>query len=584
MTRPEPTPTLGLFRLLCVLAALVTVGAGVIHLLTVADHREHPLIAAFFVVTALAQLGWAVAVTLWPSKFLLLAGIAGNLAVVATWALTRTTGLPFVTGAEEPEAVGFRDAIATLFETLATGAAGLALTLPAAVAATVLPAGRRAVAVAAAAVLLLTTPAALAGHAHDDSHGGDVHAAKHADGGDTQGAHGHDAGSHDAGGHDAKHKHGAGDSHDQHSSNGHGDQHLASGHHGDGHPAGGHQHSGGGHGTHPGHGGGQGGGHGGGHDHGTPQPESFPQPKMWGTKTTMRIGPFYLPAAEQGGDAHFNRFGLVPQKPCQDCFITGIVPRLVYADGSNADVDTGPMLHHIVITDTGRQDPTCERWNGSGLAGHRIFASGNERTRFAMPRGFGYRATSSPWAYIAEIMNHSASSKTVYVEADVYHVPTSTKGMKPVTPVWLDVANCRDSEFTAPPGRSTKTWSWKSTLTGRVIGAGGHVHAGGVGIVLRNASTGKRMCTSEAAYGRGAFEGEVTQMSTCIWDRIGTVREGQSLAIDTIYHTPKAAEGVMGILMLVVYETDNLSGGSSPPAWMTRNPDTRPPQSGGHGH
>lgn len=576
MTRPEPTPTLGLFRLLCVLAALVTAGAGVIHLLTVADHREHPLIAAFFVVTAIAQLGWAVAIILWPSKLLLLAGIAGNLALVATWALTRTTGLPFVTGAEKPEAVGFPDAIATLFETLSAGAAGLALTLPAGVAAAVLPAGRHAVAMAAAAVLLLTTPAALATHTH--AHTGGAHAAEDAHGGDTQGAHGHDAS-----GQDAKHKHGTGGSHDQHPSSGHqdGDQQLASVHDSGSHPAGGHQRSGGGHGTHPGHSGGDG-GHGG-HDQGTPQPESFPQPKMWGTKTTMRIGPFYLPAAEQGGDAHFNRLGMVPQKPCQNCFITGIVPRLVYADGSNADVDTGPMLHHIVITDTGRQDPTCERWNGSGLAGQRIFASGNERTRFAMPRGFGYRVTSSPWSYIAEIMNHSASSKTVYLEADVYTVPASAKGMKPVTPVWLDVANCRDSEFTAPPGRSTKSWSWKSTLTGRVIGAGGHVHAGGVGVVLRNASTGKRMCTSEAAYGRGAFEGEVTQMSTCIWDRIGTVRDGQSLAIDTIYDTPKAAEGVMGILMLVVYETDNLSGGSSPPAWMTRDPDTRPPQSG-HGH
>lgn len=582
MTRPESRPTstasLGLFRVLCVLAALVSVGAGVIHLLSVADHREHPLMAAFFVATAVAQLGWAAAVILWPSKLLLFAGIAGNLGVVAVWAFSRTTGLPFVPGAETPEAVGFRDAVATLFELLSAGAAGLAVALPAAVATAALPAGRNAVAAASVLVLLLTTPAALATHSHGAHGHGDAHAAGHAHDGKSQGVHGHDAAE--------KHKHGAGEHADSHGDNGHAghSSHDAAGHsdHAD-HSASGHD--GAGHGDH-GTGGHEGHGSHGGHGHGTAPQETFPQPKMWGKKTTIRIGPFYLPAAESGGDAHFNRIGLVPQKPCQDCFVTGIVPRLAYADGSTADVDTGPMLHHIVITDTGRTDPTCERWQGSGLAGHRIFASGNERTRFAMPRGFGYRATNSPWAYIAEIMNHSPSAKTVYVEADVYHVPSSTRGMKPVKPVWLDVANCGNSEFTAPAGRSVERWSWTSTLTGRVIGAGGHVHAGGVGIILRNASTGRRMCTSEAAYGTsGAFRREVTQMSTCIWDRIGTVRAGQRLQIDTIYDSPgQALEGVMGILMLVVYETDDLSGGSSPPAWMTRNPDTRPPQSGGHGH
>lgn len=230
--------------------------------------------------------------------------------------------------------------------------------------------------------------------------------------------------------------------------------------------------------------------------------------------------------------------------------------------------------------DNGREDPTCSRWDGVGLAGQRIFASGNERTKFSLPRGFGFRATNSSWSYIAEIMNMSDSARTVYFDADVYYVPASTKGIKPVTPVWLDVANCRDSEYSVPAGRSTERWSWQSTLTGRVVAAGGHVHSGGVGIILGNGTTGRRMCTSEAAYGtRGAFRGEVTEMSTCIWDRIGTVRRGERLEIASIYDTAKPRDGVMGIYMLAVYETDDLSGGSPAPDWMRRNPDTKPTES-----
>jgi hypothetical protein len=47
-------------------------------------------------------------------------------------------------------------------------------------------------------------------------------------------------------------------------------------------------------------------------------------------------------------------------------------PDLVYGDGSRANMDTGPMLHHMVLTSQFRRDATC----GStllGLAGERFF-------------------------------------------------------------------------------------------------------------------------------------------------------------------------------------------------------------------
>lgn len=586
--------SLGLFRVLCTLAAIWGIGAGVIHFLAVGDHREHLLIAAFFAVTAVAQIAWAVLLILRPSKVLLYAGIAGNLALIGVWAISRTSGLPFVPGAEQAEPVGVRDIITVLFEALAAGTSALGAALTSA--AVLVPSGQRLIAASSAIALLLVTPATFAngahghgGAAHDDVHAaGEAHPHNAADG-DTH-KHGEGAG-HDQHGKGNAHQHGdgtheghaddgavqAGNAHEGHGGPGHEGHHGTDGTqgHGDGHE--GHEGTGG-HGDHGT------GGHG---DHGTGghhAEEGFSEPAMWGTKTRMRVGPFYLPPKDLGGDVHVNRVGFVPEKPCDNCYITGIKPDLVYADGSPADVDTGPMMHHVVISDTGREDPTCNRFQGVGLAGLRIFASGNERTSFALPRGYGYKGTDAPWSYIAELMNSSDKGRTVYVEADVFHVPASTKGMKPIRPVWMDVANCGFSEYSVPAGKSTERWSWPSSVTGRVVAAGGHVHSGGVGIILRNGSTGKRMCTSEARYGTtGAFKGEVVDMSTCIWDKLGTVREGQRLEIDSIYDTPKPLDGVMGILMLAVHETDDLSGGTTAPSWMRRNPDTKPTESG-HDH
>ena len=50
------------------------------------------------------------------------------------------------------------------------------------------------------------------------------------------------------------------------------------------------------------------------------------------------------------------------------------------------------------------------------------------------------------------------------------------------------------------------------------------------------------MCTSYAGYGTNpALQGRVESMSTCIWDRLGTVRAGEVLSIDTYYDLVRRA-------------------------------------------
>lgn len=340
--------------------------------------------------------------------------------------------------------------------------------------------------------------------------------------------------------------------------------------------------------------------------------------KFTGTKTTMRMGPFNLAPAPLGNLPNQNRIVPDVAKPCTDCFITGIVPRLEYADGTRADMTTGVMLHHVVFADTSRPDATCDREDGIGAIGQRLFAAGDERTPFALPEGYGYPVRDGEWIGVIDLMNSSPLPREVYYTADVYHVPASTKGMKPVTPVWMDIENCGNSQYAVPAGRSSTSWAWTSNLTGRIVAAAGHVHAGGVGTVLRNATTGKRICSSEADYGmaghdtgapdsmaqdsmaqdstaQDAMANMVTSMSLCTWDSLGTVEKGQTLELTSLYDTPQAMTGVMGIMLLAVAETENLEGGSKAPASMRATPDTKVPAGvatdhgmlggiGGHGH
>jgi hypothetical protein len=321
---------------------------------------------------------------------------------------------------------------------------------------------------------------------------------------------------------------------------------------------------------------------------GPPTPAPPPPP---GPVTVTRYGPFVLPPAGVGGDAdHANV--VIPDAPrvCSDCFLLGIEPDLVYADGSPANLDTGVMVHHAVFLESGKEDVTC---SGSqafpGHLGRRFFASGNERTRGQLPDGFGYSVGHTPWNAVFHIMNHSAVPKTVFFTLKARWVPASSGGILPVTPVWLDMGNCNTSEYDVPAGPSSRHWQWTSTITGRIVSTGGHVHAGGIRTTLSNATTGQRLCTSWAGYGtKPAFMGSVESMSVCSWDTLGPVKSGEVLDLEAFYNSAEPVPGAMGIMLAYVYETPNLGGGTPPPPEVTGDtpapPASTPPPSSHEGH
>jgi hypothetical protein len=583
---------------LAAVVALLAAGAGILHLLAAREHLEHPLIAAFFVNLAVAQFAWAGVLVRDRSRAVLLAGIVGNLAVVAIWMLSRTTGIPLFEATSEVEPIGMADAAATLFEITAAAGAGLLLVLPAeALRALLSPArAQRLVASTGAIALLLTIPGFVTeGHHHEHEHGDtDVLAAAHTH---TEGElagvdhalddHTHVPGSSLVPGaeqtvpHDHSHLTPIGEAAPagvvDHNAPGH--IHDPSHHHADvsGTPSGGdasaapHNHA-----------------------HAAPSSSSSqqtmtppPMPRPRGKVAEMLYGPFYLPSVDTGGQAHMNRILPAIAPPCTRCMVTAMYPDLVYVDGTSANMDTGPMLHHTVIFDPSEPDPTCGR-NGVGFMGHRLFASGNERTGMIMPEGYALPIGSPWWVGIFELMNHSLKSQVVFFKLTVRYLPMDDASVKPVTPIWLDVDNCADSEFAVPKGESVTTWKWKSNITGRIVAAGGHVHDGGISITMSNATRHERMCTSYAGYGtKPEYMGAVESMSICPHDRIGVVRAGETLQLDTYYNELRPTSGVMGIMMAFVYETNDLAGGSAPPAYYTAEPshDAPPPPShAGHSH
>jgi hypothetical protein len=263
----------------------------------------------------------------------------------------------------------------------------------------------------------------------------------------------------------------------------------------------------------------------------------------------VRYGPFTIPGGTETdpGMIH-NQLRFAVARPCLDCYITSFKPDLVYADGTRANMDTGPMLHHAVWTSQFQPDATC---GGTllGLAGQRFFATGNERTAIRLPSGYGYRVRwYDSWNMLVDLMNHSAESKTVYVKVTYTYRP-SWESVKRVRPVWLDIDQCGDSEYSIPAGYSDTHWDWTVNVPGKVVAMLGHVHGHGIAVEATNESNGgQSICRSVATLDPMDVH-SVLKMSTCTGDPLAVVQAGQTVRLHSEYNSTHPADDVMGIML-----------------------------------
>lgn len=101
-------------------AAALSVAAAMIHAYTMPQHFvEWWGYGVFFLINALAQGAGAVALIGWPRRSIFLVGVAGNLLILAMWAVSRTVGIPlFGPGAGRVESMDLPSVLCVTVEAL----------------------------------------------------------------------------------------------------------------------------------------------------------------------------------------------------------------------------------------------------------------------------------------------------------------------------------------------------------------------------------------------------------------------------------------------------------------------------------
>jgi len=286
---------------------------------------------------------------------------------------------------------------------------------------------------------------------------------------------------------------------------------------------------------------------------------------------TIEYGSYTIPAgsgdpADHEGMGHIhNKIVTKISKPCSDCTLIGITPDLVYEDGSEANIETGPALHHAVFfaESSGKSDVTCGG-SGPGALGERFFASGNERTAIDLSElPYGYVINKSEaWNMVLHLANWESTAKTVYIKMTwKYATGSDAESRSGLRPVWLDEDGCSlDSLITIPTGESDTHYDWEATFGGELIAAAGHMHDYGVNVELTNQSEGgELLCDSVAGFGGTGYvtpdEFEhISSMGVCSGEPVGTLSEGDTLRLHTIYNneTEESIEDAMGIMIAYI--------------------------------
>jgi hypothetical protein len=104
-------------QLLLLATAGLSAGAAGIHFAVVPGHLAEDLLAGyFFIAVAIAQALWAILLSHYPRRQLLVVGAVGNVMVAVLWLLVRVYGSPLGASPWTPEPFGFTDGMSAAFE------------------------------------------------------------------------------------------------------------------------------------------------------------------------------------------------------------------------------------------------------------------------------------------------------------------------------------------------------------------------------------------------------------------------------------------------------------------------------------
>ena len=248
--------------------------------------------------------------------------------------------------------------------------------------------------------------------------------------------------------------------------------------------------------------------------------------------------------------------------PGVDGYVTELHASLVHADGSKVMVNEA-MLHHLFF----RNDSRNRVRNCGSTRAESFYGTGEEDQSLDLPDGYGYRLRRHDvWAMGAMIMSHRYQASNVYLQY-TGKVETSRR-LTDVRPFWVRANGCNTVAYNVYGGGAKgsvddKVYKWKMPMSGRIVAAGGHLHAGAINLQLRDPNCANRVLFDNQPFYAAAddmmytarprlHEAGPTQTSWFSSAQGIPVRKGQELDLHGVYSNEYARQLVMSITHVYV--------------------------------
>jgi plastocyanin len=272
----------------------------------------------------------------------------------------------------------------------------------------------------------------------------------------------------------------------------------------------------------------------------------------------LRVGPFPIGKYEtEFLDQH------VPT-PKVKGFVTKMRARLVDGNGDRVLVNEA-MLHHVFFRNL---DRLRVKGNCPTQLPEVFYGTGEEDEALDLPEGYGYRLRGKDrWEMHGMLMSHRYRPGHVYVQ---YSGKVDTDpDLQNVRPLWVRANGCGQVSSYHVNGGGAKgavddrVYHWRVPLTGRIVAAGGHLHAGSINLELRDPACGDRVL-----YDNRPFFAPADDLFYTVYPRlheVGPVQtswfqsregipiaKGQRLDLHGLYERQYARPSVMAITHIYV--------------------------------
>jgi len=231
-----------------------------------------------------------------------------------------------------------------------------------------------------------------------------------------------------------------------------------------------------------------------------------------------KLGPYTMNVGNTNMGQNFRYNG--PKMFCNQngpCTVIAAQVGVVYADGKPANPSNGIYIHHILTSDsTKRQanwvsncgNPNSPPVNIAGLLGGTAFVGTGEDssdggalyTSEDGTRNTGYHIQAGDiFTGWAEIVNYNKVAKQIYVYYDLEWVPGIVGDDVKTVTLTATCGGMPGIRLSQSGATNTTSGKFSFMEDGAVLGARGHLHDGGVKVLMY--INDKFACTSDAIYG-----------------------------------------------------------------------------------